>query len=196
MKLNIVIRSAAGAVSLVPYNLPEGQAISPVLIKAALGPDFTGTVQGVVAVDPLEAATSALRESLGFVEAWQSHLSDIGNAKAAATVGAALAQARTAYGLAKGAAEVFPGGTRESILQVSLTDLVGDYDTPDTVPEWQWIEREACFSHLRNGEAGIWEFQVHVGSVACRHDMPSALRSLFNAAVQQGVAYIVFHQGT
>lgn len=43
----------------------------------------------------------SLRECMGFVEAWQMHLSDSGQDKAAATVAAVLERARTAY---KGAA--------------------------------------------------------------------------------------------
>lgn len=43
----------------------------------------------------------SLRECMGFVEAWQMHLSDSGQDKAAATVAAVLERARAAY---KGAA--------------------------------------------------------------------------------------------
>lgn len=39
----------------------------------------------------------SLRECMGFVEAWQMHLSDSGQDKAAATVAEVLARARTAY---------------------------------------------------------------------------------------------------
>lgn len=52
----------------------------------------------VCAVPGAAAALHVLRECLGFVEAWQLHLSDQGKDAAAATVADVLARARKAYG--------------------------------------------------------------------------------------------------
>lgn len=49
------------------------------------------------AADPLVIARTALRECLGFVEAWQLHLADTGKDAAAKTVSEVLANARRAY---------------------------------------------------------------------------------------------------
>lgn len=80
------------------------------------------------------------------------------------------------------------------IQHIMMQDVVGDYDTPDTVPEWAWIEANASFQHRENGKHGIWEFVVNLA----RHfdDVPEKLRTVLESAKRCGVAYLVFHQGT
>jgi hypothetical protein len=55
------------------------------------------TVDSVFPKDPIATLRAAVKECLGFVEAWQSHLNDGGNAAAARTVGYTLEGAREAY---------------------------------------------------------------------------------------------------
>lgn len=80
------------------------------------------------------------------------------------------------------------------VQHIQMQDIVGDYDTPDTVPEWSWVEAHASYQHRENGIYGIWEFVVNLA----RHfdDIPEKLRSVFQRAHLSGVAYLVFHQGT
>lgn len=86
------------------------------------------------------------------------------------------------------------GDECSQIEHILMQDIVGDYDTPDTVSEWAWVETHASYQHRANGKDGIWEFVVNLA----RHfdDIPDTLRPVFEKATQSGVAYLVFHQGT
>jgi hypothetical protein len=53
--------------------------------------------------------------------------------------------------------EFFPGASIQEIGEILMQDIVGDYDTPDLIPEWIWVQKTASFSHCCNGVAGIWE---------------------------------------
>ena len=50
----------------------------------------------------------------------------------------------------------------ETIESIQMHDIVGDYDVPDTVQEWQWIEKKASFSHRSNGQHGVWDFILNL----------------------------------
>lgn len=80
------------------------------------------------------------------------------------------------------------------VLHIQMQDVVGEYDTPDTVPEWAWVEAHASYRHRDNGKDGIWEFIVNLA----RHfdDVPENLRPVLENAKRDGIAYLVFHQGT
>lgn len=80
------------------------------------------------------------------------------------------------------------------IREVMMQDLVGDYDVPDDVPEWAWVEENASFSHVRNGQDGVWEFMLNLSRTF--HDVPERIAPTLKQAVSDGVAYLVFHQGT
>ncbi|MDT8992828.1 hypothetical protein RQP54_18285 [Curvibacter sp. APW13] len=86
------------------------------------------------------------------------------------------------------------GQSAMHVEDVMMQDIVGDYDTPDTVPEWAWVEAHASYRHRHNGEDGIWEFIVNLA----RHfdDVPEKLRPVIQSARKSGAAYLVFHQGT
>lgn len=83
---------------------------------------------------------------------------------------------------------------REIVESVMMQDLIGDYDTPDGISEWSWVERNASLSHTRNGEAGIWEFMLNLSRTF--EDIPSRLVTTIDKARENGVAYLMFHQGT
>lgn len=91
-------------------------------------------------------------------------------------------------------AEVLPGAVRQEIASVQMSDIVGDYDTPDEVPEWTWVEKESSFSHRENGQSGVWEFVLNLS----RHfeSIPAKLIPVIQNAREANFAYLIFHQGT
>ncbi|WP_087866111.1 hypothetical protein [Comamonas thiooxydans] len=90
--------------------------------------------------------------------------------------------------------EVMPGATAQEIDHVQMQDLVGDYDNPDDVPEWAWVQQHACYAHVQNGQHGIWEFVLNL---ACElPDIPEKLLPTIKKAKVDGIAYLVIHQGT
>lgn len=91
-------------------------------------------------------------------------------------------------------AEVFPGATKEEIASVMMQDLVGEYEVPENVPEWAWVEREASFNHCRNGEDGIWEFVLNLSRTF--DDVPEKLKTVIAQSRAAGMNYLIIHQGT
>lgn len=90
--------------------------------------------------------------------------------------------------------EILPGASREEIGSVMMQDIVGDYEEPENVPEWAWVEREASFSHVRNGQDGVWEFVLNLSRRFA--DIPDRLRPVIERARQGNLSYLIFHQGT
>jgi hypothetical protein len=90
--------------------------------------------------------------------------------------------------------DVLLGASRESIASILIQDLVGEYDTPDQVAEWGWIESNASYAHKENGQAGIWEFVLNLGKDLT--DIPARLQATIQTARDLNYAYLVFHQGT
>lgn len=91
-------------------------------------------------------------------------------------------------------ADLQPAGGVGLVLSVVMQDVVGDYDTPDRIPEWQWIARNASLAHKDNGRAGVWEFMLNLAPPV--EGAPGKLRDLVSRARSHGYAYILFHQGT
>lgn len=90
--------------------------------------------------------------------------------------------------------EVLPGACRSEIAEVMMQDLVGDYEDPDKVPEWAWVLQNACFAHVKNGEAGIWEFILNLNMSLS--DVPEKLAPVIAEARARACAYLLIHQGT
>lgn len=90
--------------------------------------------------------------------------------------------------------EIFPGATKEEITSVMMQDLIGDYDVPEEVPEWIWIEENASFAHSRNGQDGIWEFVLNLANSWA--DIPEKLVPVISAARADNAGYLIIHQGT
>ncbi|MCL4682363.1 MAG: hypothetical protein KJZ92_13975 [Rhodocyclaceae bacterium] len=90
--------------------------------------------------------------------------------------------------------ELLPGATKEEIVSVLMQDIVGDYDKPEEVAEWAWVERNASFAHVRNGQDGIWEFVLNL-SLHFKA-IPEKLAPVIAHAHRDGIAYLIFHQGT
>lgn len=139
----------------------------------------------------------------GVVEALLSSLDEIGFADPDGEVNGGdcvevinqhLSELRKAVRNASAEAEVFPGATRAEIGQVMMQDVVGDYEVPENVPEWVWVEKAASFAHVRNGQSGVWEFVLNL-SLAFE-DVPDSLKPVLESARQSHLSYLVFHQGT
>jgi hypothetical protein len=80
-----------------------------------------------------------------------------------------------------------------SVVEVNMLDIVGDYDVPEQVPEWAWIESNSSFAHKGNGtEPGVYEFMVHIKAA---DQAPERLQPLFELAKEQNAAWVMFHQG-
>lgn len=90
--------------------------------------------------------------------------------------------------------EVFPGATKQEIGEIEMADIIGPYDFPDAVPEWEWVEQNASFSHVQNGQSGVWEFVLNLSRVFT--EIPEKLAPVIASARQAGLAYLIIHQGT
>ena len=89
---------------------------------------------------------------------------------------------------------ILSDATREVIGSVMMRDIVGDYEGPEDVPEWAWIEREASYSHVRNGQDGVWEFVLNLSREF--PDIPERLMLVITQARASNLSYLIFHQGT
>lgn len=72
-----------------------GQSVTEVAKRIADG--YHADVEGIIPVPAPIDHREALRECLGFVEAWKGHLSDLGRSNAAKTVENTLDRARASY---------------------------------------------------------------------------------------------------
>ncbi|WP_139313473.1 hypothetical protein [Rhodoferax antarcticus] len=73
----------------------RGQSIDEVAPRVA--ESYGATVDSCVPVDPVIALLRALRETIGFLEAWKCHLSDSGSDRAAETVSGVMIHVRSVY---------------------------------------------------------------------------------------------------
>lgn len=90
--------------------------------------------------------------------------------------------------------EVFPGAVRQEIASVMMQHIVGDYEDPAVVPEWEWLAKESSFAHCQNGVGGIYELVLNLG--LSFDFVPPRLKPVIEKARALGLAYLVFHQGT
>ena len=90
--------------------------------------------------------------------------------------------------------EVLPGATASEVVHVQIQDLVGEYDKPESVGEWAWIEQHASFSHKDNGTSGGLEFVLNLSLTF--DNIPEKLLATIRDAKQRHIAYLIFHQGT
>jgi hypothetical protein len=96
--------------------------------------------------------------------------------------------------MAKAAAKRQP--SLVGVHEVCMTDYF-EYDTPDTVPEWQWVEQNARFSHKGNGiEGGVWEFMIHLEALqVAETPIPEKLQEHIDRASALGAVWVMFYQG-
>lgn len=81
-----------------------------------------------------------------------------------------------------------------TIVDVCVPEWVEEYDDPEELPEWGWIQDNASYQHMGNGEQGVWEFVLNLGNDWV--DIPASLKPIIQDARTQGVGYVLFHQGT
>lgn len=91
--------------------------------------------------------------------------------------------------------EYLPEATKTEVLDVCVPDVIDEYDVPEDTIEWPWIEKNACYSHRKNGESGIWEFVLNLSHYDSA-SLPASLTPVINEAKKQVCSYILFHQGT
>lgn len=89
---------------------------------------------------------------------------------------------------------LFAESNQGTMLFVNIQDIVGQYELPEQIPEWAWIEKHHSLAHAQNGKYGVWEFAVNVELE--RKDAPERLQPLLAQALANNVSYVVFHQGT
>lgn len=82
----------------------------------------------------------------------------------------------------------------EAIASIMMQEMVDNYDTPDTVPEWAWVESNASYAHARNAEDGIWEFILNLSMDF--EDIPEKLQPVIAEARSKNIGYLLIHQGT
>lgn len=83
----------------------------------------------------------------------------------------------------------------QAIRHVLMQDLVGPYDDPTQVPELDWVQRSASYAHVGNGQDGVHEFVLNTASAALDAP-PERIAPVIERARQDGVAYLIFQQGT
>lgn len=85
------------------------------------------------------------------------------------------------------------------VIEVNLVEVLNEYDAPDEVPDWKWVEKHHSFAHQDNGaEPGVWEFMVRsdkMNDPEFLAGMPNMLRPFFERAKADGAPWIMFHQG-
>lgn len=82
---------------------------------------------------------------------------------------------------------------KQEIMDVVMEDIIGGYETPNGVLEWEWIKSNASYSHVENGKAGVWDFMLNLSLDFDK--IPPKLEPVIQHAKTQGVAYLLFHQG-
>jgi hypothetical protein len=82
-----------------------------------------------------------------------------------------------------------------TVVDIDMLGMLPDYDTPEQIAEWTWIETHHSFAHRGNGvEGGVWEFMVRVDKASHLDDVPFVLRPLFEEARKAGASWLMFHQ--
>ena len=85
------------------------------------------------------------------------------------------------------------------LLEVNLVDVLDDYDSPRSTPEWTWIEEHHSFAHADNDNdqpSACFEFMVNVELALEANDgIPPLLRPFFDKAKAEGAIWVLFNQG-
>jgi hypothetical protein len=89
-------------------------------------------------------------------------------------------------------------GSVLNVIDVMMSDVVGDYDDASDVPEWHWVQQHASFSHKDNGAGhGIWEFLVNVqcASLEDGNDspIPEKLKPVLEEALALNAGWVLFY---
>jgi len=80
----------------------------------------------------------------------------------------------------------------QQIIDVDMTEFF-EYDTPDELPEWEWIEANASYHYKENDESGVHDFILNLSNEL---DIPHGfLAELIATARVNNIHYILFNQG-
>ena len=79
--------------------------------------------------------------------------------------------------------------------EVNMVDLFDDYDTPEGVAAWNWVEQNSSFRHNENGTGeGILEFFVRVKAITANNvKIPAELQESFKEAQAAKAKWILFY---
>lgn len=81
------------------------------------------------------------------------------------------------------------------VFEVDMTDNF-EYDTPDQLPAWTWIQANGSFAHRGNDkEPGVWEFLVYTSRALEDQTCPAELKVFFAQAKKADCPWVMFHQG-
>lgn len=85
----------------------------------------------------------------------------------------------------------------QKIADVDMEYVIGEYESPDNIAEWQWIESNASYPCKDNGHSGIWDFVLNVGMFIDNdvEGIPPKLQKLLKSAYENDISYILFNQG-
>lgn len=145
MRYMLTLLTSQGANIVFPIEVMEGER--PQKVASAVAREYGSQVVSVVKHDPVCHRT-ALRECLGFVEAWKNHLSDIGEKCAAQTVSSVLDRARDSYA-------VIPNPIRtRHVEEVILQNAGYDWRECEGFPLSAW-QHEVATQATR---LGYWEW--------------------------------------
>lgn len=82
-----------------------------------------------------------------------------------------------------------------TVFEVDMTEHF-EYDTPDKVPAWAWIQSQGSFAHRGNDkEPGVWEFMVYTSRALEDETCPADLKDFFLKAQKADCPWVMFHQG-
>lgn len=86
--------------------------------------------------------------------------------------------------------------TSVRVLELFMPDILGDYETPDSRVEWQWVEKMHSFVHKGNGiEGGVYEYMVHVARITNSGEpLPEWMEQYYQLAVESDCNWIMFYQ--
>ena len=162
--------------------------------------DFQRAIGGNFRGDDVAAFCSRGNEGLAKVYAYIKAVSDVGQDCGGSDCYLNAVDVDNYLGAKRAASYVAEGLYSElKVLEVNLVDVLNEYDAPDDVPDWQWVEDNHSFAHkANNAEPGIWEFMVRVDKTddpEFSAGMPVTLRPFFARAKATGAAWVMFHQG-
>lgn len=91
--------------------------------------------------------------------------------------------------------QFFNAGNQSTIGDLMMADILGG-EAEGEGPEWTWVQRHASFSHIRNGEDGIWEFLLNMSRSFEVESIPEKLLPVITEARAKGLSYVLIHNGT
>lgn len=83
------------------------------------------------------------------------------------------------------------------IADVNMADIIGEYNTPNNIAEWQWVANNATYPSNYIGDEGVWDFILNVSMFIDNkvEDIPPKIQKLLQSAYDNDVNYILFNQG-